>query len=122
MTIDQPATPPPAEPLDPVSASVGRVVGGAILLVLTGALAIVLLAYYIAHDFLPGGDYLEVFGDGLLYGAIFAFVAAVVGFGIMRRGITRRREATSAAGTLSTAAPEPPDSPDSQQPPPKLNV
>src|SRR5882757_9625324 len=89
----------PAASLDPVSASVGRVIGGAILMVLTGVLAIVLLAYYIAHDFLPGGDYLEVFGDGLLYAAIFAFAAALVGFGIMRRGITRRREATSAAGS-----------------------
>ena len=87
-----PGTSAAPDELEPVATSVARVILGALLMIVTGALAIALFVYYIAHDFLPGGDVLGDFGDGLLYGAIFGFVGAVTGFEIMRRGIKRRKE------------------------------
>jgi mannitol-specific phosphotransferase system IIBC component len=69
----------------PVQA-VGRVVGGMLLLIIGGLLALGFLAVYIAGAFIPGmADIQEIGGDWILYLAIFAFVGAVVGFGLVRR-------------------------------------
>jgi hypothetical protein len=79
----------------PVQA-VGRVVGGMLLLIVGGLLALGFLAVYIAGDFIPGmGDIRELGGDWILYLAIFAFVGAVVGFEMVRRG--RKARAAEAA-------------------------
>jgi len=78
-------------------ASVGRVIGGLLLLIIGGVGALALLAAYIGGDFIPGfSDWHELLGDGLLYGAIIAFVIAVTGFELVRRSRKSRRAAEAA--------------------------
>lgn len=113
--------PQPTEPTEPTSSAlatidlrsieetpattVARVILGAILLIVFGALALGLLAAYIAGGFIPAiADWVELLGDGVLYAAIFAFVIAAVGFEMMRRTRKRRiAEAQEAQTVLADA-------------------
>jgi hypothetical protein len=98
-------TPPPVDPAANIdltggeetpAQTVGRVIGGLLLLIICSVLALGFLAVYLAGDFIPGmADIRELGGDWLLYLAIFAFVGAVVGFGMVRSN--RKRRAAEAA-------------------------
>jgi Co/Zn/Cd efflux system component len=81
----------------------GRILGGLVLLILGGAGALAFMAVYIAGDFIPGmADWRELLGDGLLYASIIAFVIAVTGFELLRRGRkARKAEAAEAADIIS---------------------
>lgn len=118
MTVEQPQQ-PAATPPDPAPAALasidltggeeapvqtfGRILGGGILLVLGGAGAIVFFLAYLGGGFIPAiSDWVELLGDGLLYAAIFAFVFAVTGFELLRRGRkARAAEAAQAADVVS---------------------
>jgi positive regulator of sigma E activity len=99
-----------------IGTSIARVVGGALLMIVSAVIGLALLAYYIAADFLPFGDGISIFGDFLLYAAIFAFVGVITGFELMRRSRKRRKaeavqadlvmqrvQAAQANGTLNGA-------------------
>ncbi|HEV7742888.1 MAG TPA: hypothetical protein VGO65_10750 [Pseudolysinimonas sp.] len=84
-------------------ATFGRILGGAILLIVGGAGAIAFLVAYIGGAFIPAiSDWVELFGDGLLYAAIFAFVIAVTGFELLRRGRKARAAEAAQAADIVT--------------------
>ena len=81
----------------------GRILGGLILLILGGAGAIAFFVAYLAGAFIPAiSDWVELLGDGLLYAAIIAFVIAVTGFELLRRG--RKARAADAAQAADIVA------------------
>lgn len=84
--------------------TVGRVIGGIVLMILGGAFALGTFAVYIAGAFIPGmADWQELLGDGLLFAAIIGFVIAVTGFELVRRSRKARRaaEAAEAAAVMT---------------------
>jgi hypothetical protein len=118
MTTTPPEGTQSAEPTPPALATldlrgieetpattVARVILGAILTIVFGALALGLLVAYVAGGFIPAiSDWVELLGDGVLYAAIFAFVIAGVGFELMRRTRKRRiAEAVEARAVLADA-------------------
>lgn len=116
MTAVPPSTPEPSDATVKALASIdlsggeeapvqtfGRILGGLILLILGGAGAIAFFIAYLGGAFIPAiSDWVELFGDGLLYAAIIAFVIAVTGFELLRRGRkARKAEAAQAADIVS---------------------
>jgi len=81
----------------------GRILGGLVLMILGAAGALAFMAVYIAGAFIPGmADWQELLGDGLLYAAIIAFVIAVTGFELLRRGRKARAAEAALAADIVT--------------------
>ncbi|MEO8263289.1 MAG: hypothetical protein ABI566_12045 [Pseudolysinimonas sp.] len=84
-------------------ATFGRVLGGLVLLIVGAAAALGFMAVYIGGAFIPGmADWQDLLGDGLLYAAIIAFVIAVTGFELLRRGRKARAAEAAQAADIVT--------------------
>ena len=70
----------------------GRIIGGFLLMILGGVLALACFVVYLGSWFIPGvQDWADLLGDGLLFiGALF-FGLAILGFELMRRGRKARK-------------------------------
>ncbi len=79
----------------------GRVAIGLLLMLVGGAVALALLAAYLFGWLVPAiAEWVELIGDGLLYGAVIAFALAVVGFEVLRRGRRARAKEAAQASAL----------------------
>jgi hypothetical protein len=82
----------------------GRIVGGLLTAVIGGVIALALFAAYLGGAFIPPiADWVDLFGDGLLYAAAIAAGIAITGFTLMRRGRTQRAAEAAEAAAFITA-------------------
>jgi len=76
---------------------VGRVIGGLLLMILGGVIALASVVGYLVGAFIPGiADWYDLIGDGILFVGIIGLVLAVTGFEVMRRSRKKRRAADAA--------------------------
>ncbi len=77
--------------------TVGRVVGGLVLLIIGGVIALASAVAWIGGAFIPVvSDWYELIGDGFMFVGIIGLAIAVTGFEIMRRSRKKRRAADAA--------------------------
>lgn len=84
--------------------TVGRVIGGLVLLIVGGVIALASAVAWIGGAFIPViTDWYDVIGDGFMYVGIIGLVIAVTGFEIMRRSHKKRKaaEAAEAAAVMT---------------------
>lgn len=84
--------------------TVGRVIGGLVLLIVGGVIALASTVAWIGGAFIPViTDWYDLIGDGFMFVGIIGFVIAVTGFEIMRRSRKKRRaaEAAEAAAVMT---------------------
>lgn len=84
--------------------TVGRVVGGLVLLIVGGVIALASAVAWIAGAFIPVVmDWYDLIGDGFMFVGIIGFVIAATGFEIMRRSRKKRKaaEAAEAAAVMT---------------------
>jgi hypothetical protein len=77
--------------------TVGRVVGGVVLMIIGGVIALASAVAWIGGAFIPVVmDWHELIGDGFMFVGIIGFVIAVTGFEITRRSRKKRKAAEAA--------------------------
>ncbi len=84
--------------------TVGRVVGGLVLLIVGGVIALASAVAWIGGAFIPViMDWYDLIGDGFMFVGIIGLVIAVTGFELMRRSRKKRRaaEAAQAAAVMT---------------------
>lgn len=107
-------------------AYLGRIVGGAVLMIVAGVAALALFALYVGGTFIPGfSDWADLLGELLLILAALAAGLAITGFEVMRRGRRKRSDAAIAGGAatmtlLPTTPPATPPAPPASSVPPKI--
>lgn len=92
----------------------GRIIGGALMFVVFGLVAIACGLLAIGGYFIPGfADWMDLIGDGFLFAGALALGLAITGFELMRRGRKRRRAnqadtpQVSLGPSIPAAEPEP---------------
>jgi hypothetical protein len=97
VTIDLAAAP------ESGGAAFGRIVGGLVLFVVCGLLAIGSVVLYVGGAFVLGfADWADFLGDAILFVGAILLGLSILGFELMRRGRRKRGQALSAA--LETTA------------------
>jgi TM2 domain-containing membrane protein YozV len=82
--------------------ALGRIIGGLATMLVGGIVALVLFAAYIGGAFIPAiADWVDLFGDGLLYIAAIAAGIAITGFEVLRRGRKARAASASPASAIA---------------------
>lgn len=77
----------------------GRILGGALLFIVSSLVVLACIVGFIAAFFVPTlWDWIDLIGDGLLIVGAIALGLAVVGFEIMRRGRKKRAGDAAAIG------------------------
>lgn len=77
--------------------TVGRVIGGLVLLIVGGVIALASAIAWIGGAFIPViTDWYDLIGDGFMFVGIIGLVIAVTGFEVMRRSRKKRRAADAA--------------------------
>jgi pilus assembly protein TadC len=84
-------------PDDTPVAKVGRVIGGLVLLIIGGVIALASAVAWIGGAFIPViSDWYDLIGDGFMFVGIIGLAIAVTGFELMRRTRKQQRAADAA--------------------------
>lgn len=87
-----------------VGQATGRRIGGAVLMIVSGALTLGILAFWLLGPWLFGApEWIWEFGDIFPFLAIVTFILTAVGFELLRRGRKRKGEAGPQATALMAA-------------------
>ena len=81
----------------------GRILGGLLLFIVAGLVAIGCLVAYLGAAFVPAlWDWADLLGDVLLFIGVIALGFSALGFEIMRRGRKKRAEGTPALDAVAS--------------------
>jgi hypothetical protein len=87
-----------------VGQAAGRRIGGLVLMLVAGVLAIACVVVFFAGWFVPAlADWVDFLGDGLLWAAAVLFILAALGFELLRRGRKLRGQPQKPATALMGA-------------------